>query len=93
MANENKFTTGQVVQLKSGGPEMTVECRIDNLPDESEVYTCQWFAVEELKQANFPHDSLKIVEPQPDEIEPQPDEDEFKVIISADLDRDRYRPI
>jgi uncharacterized protein YodC (DUF2158 family) len=63
MAHENKFKVGQVVQLKSGGPKMTVECRIDNLPDESEVYTCQWFAAEKLEQGKFSSDLIEPIEP------------------------------
>ena len=88
MTSEEMFKVGQIVRLKSGGPEMTVK-RQRKTSDEE--YECEWFAGKKLEHGTFPHDSLKIVEPQPDEDEPQPDEDEFEVIISANLDR--YRPI
>ncbi|MBY6206902.1 MULTISPECIES: YodC family protein [Halomonas] len=56
---ETKFGVGDIVKLKSGGPEMTVR----NLPREGGVvYTCQWFAGKKLEQGQFPEDSLEKVE-------------------------------
>ncbi|MFM0695632.1 DUF2158 domain-containing protein [Paraburkholderia graminis] len=53
-----KFKRGDIVQLKSGGPEMTV----NDVPDEYNYhYHCQWFAGKKLESGNFPADSLKAV--------------------------------
>lgn len=42
MASEERFKAGQIVRLKSGGPEMTVEHEEDDLLDKFEAYRCQW---------------------------------------------------
>ena len=55
MANE--FVVGNIVKLKSGGPEMTVK----SVHGEQDLYTCQWFAGKKLEQGNFPGDSLEQV--------------------------------
>ena len=58
MAKETKFKVGEIVKLKSGGPEMTIQ----SLPGTSnEYYYCQWFAGKKLEQGRFPTDSLERV--------------------------------
>lgn len=49
------FKTGDIVQLKSGGPKMTVESA------RGREYNCQWFAGNKLERGYFQHDSLKLV--------------------------------
>ncbi len=50
---------GDVVQLKSGGPLMTISYQSDN----AKSYECKWFHNDELKRSHFSKDSLKKVEP------------------------------
>lgn len=58
MTKQANFNIGDIVQLKSGGPEMTVQ----TIPDtHSKLYRCQWFAGKKLESGNFPPDSLKPV--------------------------------
>lgn len=58
MATTNTFKVGDIVKLKSGGPDMTVRV----VPDPtSKTYTCQWFAGKKLEQGSFPGDSLEPV--------------------------------
>jgi uncharacterized protein YodC (DUF2158 family) len=56
-----RLKTGAIVQLKSGGPEMTVReysKSDDNFNNVSETeVVCEWFS-HELKQAVFHQDSL-----------------------------------
>lgn len=52
-----KFVIGDIVNLKSGGPEMTV--RFYNKAYNR--YTCQWFAGKKLEQGEFPEDSLEQI--------------------------------
>ena len=61
MASEEIFKVGQIVRLKSGGPEMTVESEREWHGKYS--YKCQWFAGRKLESGNFPHDSLELVKP------------------------------
>ncbi len=49
------FTDGTVVQLKSGGPLMTVGW----YDDEREQYHCEWFVKDERKAGFFNGSSLK----------------------------------
>jgi uncharacterized protein YodC (DUF2158 family) len=53
MANP-KFKVGDVVQLKSGGPEMTIE----GIGDEGWA-DCVWFSGLEAKRESFPLDALE----------------------------------
>lgn len=58
MANSVKFAVGNIVRLKSGGPDMTVR----TMPDPSATYyDCQWFAGKKLEAGRFPADSLELV--------------------------------
>ncbi|RUV30048.1 DUF2158 domain-containing protein [Mesorhizobium sp.] len=57
MANEIK--AGSVVQLKSGGPRMTVAW-----VDENEAY-CEWFSEEKVPKVSghtYPFTSLKVLD-------------------------------
>ena len=56
--SSQKFKIGDTVQLKSGGPIMTIKSI-----DESGI-RCQWFAGEHFDKVEshpFPPDSLKLV--------------------------------
>ncbi|ABM04070.1 conserved hypothetical protein [Psychromonas ingrahamii 37] len=55
----NIYSTGDVVKLKSGGPEMTVNKVFVNIDDEfTGNYECQWFAGDKLDEGIFPEESL-----------------------------------
>ncbi|GAB3091405.1 YodC family protein [Lysobacter terrae] len=58
MATQVKFAIGDIVKLKSGGPEMTVQTQPD---PPSQYYNCQWFAGKKLESGRFPSDSLELV--------------------------------
>lgn len=47
-----KFGVGEIVKLRSGGPNMSVKSVY------GEQYTCQWFAGKKLEQGVFPPESL-----------------------------------
>lgn len=57
-----KFKIGDVVKLKSGGPNMTVT---DTDLDPGESYWCQWFAGSKEQKAHFPADALLPVTEEP----------------------------
>lgn len=58
MAKRTTFSVGDIVKLKSGGPEMTVK----EVPDISDkFYECQWFAGKKLERGKFRGDSLEPV--------------------------------
>lgn len=62
---ENKFNVGDIVQLNSGGPEMTIECY--PVPNEDfppytynyQLAECVWFNGNELNRNTFVIDNLK----------------------------------
>jgi len=57
-----KYVAGDVVVLKSGGPNMTVKGRYSpGLTPEADTYTCQWFGGKKLESGHFHADSLKRV--------------------------------
>ncbi|MEG3156306.1 YodC family protein [Lysobacter zhanggongensis] len=58
MTKAAAFSVGDIVQLKSGGPEMTVQTAPDNAYGS---YKCQWFAGKKLEAGHFPPDSLRSV--------------------------------
>ena len=59
MTIKASFTVGDIVKLKSGGPEMTVRA----VPTEyAKHYVCQWIAGKKLEQGNFPGNSLESVD-------------------------------
>jgi uncharacterized protein YodC (DUF2158 family) len=52
------WEVGDVVQLKSSGPPMTVtKC------DRPDMVTCTWFDGREVKVSGFPRAALKVSEP------------------------------
>ena len=51
-----EFKIGQVVQLRSGGPKMTIH----SLVSDGDV-VCQWFEGNEVHERNFPDEVLKKV--------------------------------
>jgi len=56
-----QFKLGDVVQLVSGGPKMTVVDTVSE--DEGEAIVCQWFDENELKTGTFTPKSIKVVDP------------------------------
>jgi len=56
-----KYVVGDIVQLKSGGPRMTVE---ENSSTTTYV-VCQWFAGNKLERGTFQPESLKKVQDEP----------------------------
>ncbi|HBO8836169.1 TPA: DUF2158 domain-containing protein [Pseudomonas aeruginosa] len=56
MAKQHAFNVGDIVRLKSGGPDMTVQ----TLPEVGgRLFTCQWFAGKKLENGRFPGESLE----------------------------------
>lgn len=51
----HRYKVGDIVMLKSGGPEMTVQ----QPPISGRFYTCQWFAGKKLESGLFAEESLK----------------------------------
>lgn len=62
MAKGLQFAVGDIVKLKSGGPDMTVKY-LPSATSLSDRYTCQWFAGKKLEQGEFPEAALVKVEP------------------------------
>ena len=60
MNKKKGYVVGDVVKLRSGGPEMTV----NSVPDGGyhDSYRCQWFAGKKLESGNFEEDQLIQVE-------------------------------
>lgn len=56
-----KFEIGETVQLKSGGPIMTVKGYGAAQADVQVI--CQWFKNESLKEGEFPEESLEKAKP------------------------------
>ena len=56
------FSKGDIVQLKSGGPKMTVEEVTLKSMVETEIVKCQWFSGSKLQDGWFNPDSLLKVE-------------------------------
>jgi uncharacterized protein YodC (DUF2158 family) len=64
--SKQTFKTGDIVVLKSGGPEMTIQNpKLIGLRDKEWKggYECQWFAGKKLETGVFPQDSLEIAVP------------------------------
>ena len=58
MAEQRAFKVGDIVKLKSGGPDMTVQ----SVPaDPERPLTCQWFAGKKLENGRFSVESLEPV--------------------------------
>lgn len=55
-----KFSPGDIVQLKSGGPAMTIAAvSEDSLSGEFKGYYCEWFKGASKARAHFNEDTLK----------------------------------
>lgn len=68
MAKKNRFKTGDIVQLKSGGPRMTVRgydmlATLNGGPS----VQCQWFAGAKLSSGHFEEESLNLCSAENDE--------------------------
>jgi len=63
MSNTNTNNLGDIVKLKSGGPDMTIKEVITNSMTDgfSGSYRCQWFAGKKLDTGVFPQESLLAV--------------------------------
>ena len=59
MATKSTLKSGDLVVLKSGGPEMTVKHVY------SDEIICQWFAGKKLEQGRFDENSLIESPPKP----------------------------
>ena len=63
MTKQELYGVGDIVKLKSGGPDMTIKELLTNLSDQpTGSYRCQWFAGKKLDNGVFPHESLVKVE-------------------------------
>jgi len=67
----NKFKVGDVVQMKSGGPKMTVDTvnypynydiQKVNTSGKVESYHCKWFNGKKVEEENFAEESLMFPE-------------------------------
>lgn len=61
MADE-QFKPGDVVQLKSGGPQMTISFYQNDLGS----YVCQWFVKTKLEEGIFSPEAIRKVEDKDD---------------------------
>jgi uncharacterized protein YodC (DUF2158 family) len=55
----HKFKPGDIVQLKSGGPPMTVATKASPRSGEAEAYWCEWFKGASKESAHFHEETLK----------------------------------
>jgi uncharacterized protein YodC (DUF2158 family) len=62
----HKFKVGDIVQLKSGGPEMTISNIRSSLSEEYDEflnptirYTTHWFSGKKLETGSFPEEVLQ----------------------------------
>lgn len=58
--NDVAFSIGDVVQLNSGGPDMSIYYISDNGRDVS----CQWFAGKKLEEGTFESKGLTLIRKQ-----------------------------
>jgi uncharacterized protein YodC (DUF2158 family) len=63
MATKRKFSTGDSIALKSGGPVMTVDSYAS---ESSDKLWAQWFSGKKLERGLFPEGSLKAAPPDAD---------------------------
>jgi uncharacterized protein YodC (DUF2158 family) len=55
-----KLKVGDIVRLKSGGPDMTIES-IESLSFMGADYNCQWFTDKKLVYGSFKEETLEVV--------------------------------
>ena len=60
MTQKAIFEVGDIVKLKSGGPEMTVHSVVPS--QGGPYYDCQWFAGKKLEEGRFSGKSLESVD-------------------------------
>jgi uncharacterized protein YodC (DUF2158 family) len=60
MEQNKQFNVGNVVVLKSGGPDMAIKTVHTRDGEPTGSYTCQWFAGKKLEDGVFPHESLVL---------------------------------
>ena len=60
----DEFKLGIIVQLKSGGPEMTV-VKIDS-KYEGSIF-CRWYSGDKFEKESFPPESLMIIKEEQEE--------------------------
>ncbi len=53
-----EYQIGEIVKLKSGGPDMTIRSKANT---SGSSYYCQWFAGKKLEQGQFSVESLEYV--------------------------------
>ncbi len=58
MSINETFNVGEIVKLKSGGPDMTILKVIGKDDKPNGYYRCQWFAGKKLDIATFYHETL-----------------------------------
>ncbi|EPF4546975.1 YodC family protein [Citrobacter murliniae] len=58
-STKQSFIEGDLVVLKSGGPDMTIKAVYSD-----EIF-CQWFAGKKLESGRFAPESLKTPDPKP----------------------------
>jgi uncharacterized protein YodC (DUF2158 family) len=58
MSKVLEYQIGEIVKLKSGGPDMTVRSAVGT---SKSSYYCQWFAGKKLEQGQFSVESLEYV--------------------------------
>jgi uncharacterized protein YodC (DUF2158 family) len=62
MSTSKTYKIGDLVELKSGGPIMTIHSENTNTRTGNLIgYYCQWFAGKKLEVGKFPADSLQAV--------------------------------
>ena len=57
MSKKYEYGVGDIVKLRSGGPDMSVNTVY------TDYYRCQWFAGKKLESGNFQEEQLERVEP------------------------------
>ena len=62
--NEKKFKPGHIVQLKSGGPDMTV---VRYEPEDSLQVTCTWFKEGQNVDERSFHEDLLVSAEEPED--------------------------
>lgn len=58
----DQFKPGDIVQLKSGGPKMTVK---ESASTDKNIIYCQWFAGSKLESGAFRSESLQAAPVEP----------------------------
>ena len=54
-----KFKPGDIVQLKSGGPAMTIASISTNIGGDFSGYQCEWFKGASKERAHFTEETLQ----------------------------------